>query len=218
MVTLRMLTAPLCAAALMVAACGSGTPSDDAGVSTAATTPATAAASPKTSTSTPTATTGASTHGSYRAEIMAWGREFAACARAHGQATFPDPVWPADTDPADGDDSWGLALFPTPGGKGDLSAAIDACLDVARRMPPNPDVRPPNATTLNHMRQFAACMRQHGLADFPDPHDDGTFPIMGGPYQPLAPFSYGTGFREPLKTAFEACIRYRREWRVRATR
>jgi hypothetical protein len=218
MITFRLLMAPLCATALTLAACGSGTPATGDGGSAASATPTAAAADPTTtspSRRSPTTASTGSTQRSYRAQIMAWGRELATCARRRGFTNFPDPVWPANSDPADGDDSWGLGLFSTSGGKEDLAAALSVCKDVLRRMPPNTDVRPPSATTLNHMKQFAACLREHGLTDFPDPHSDGRFPIIGGRYEAVMS---AAGLKGRLRTAFDACGRYQVEWRMRATR
>src|SRR5262249_46647254 len=137
--------------------------------------------------------------GTYRDQVMAWGRQFAACARAHGFPNFPDPVYPAgvgpngpeDTTDLFPDSSFGVRLFLPPGGSdnGTLIRALNACSDLARQMPPTPDsTRPVTAAQLAVIRQFSKCMRQHGFPDFPDPRADGTFPIQGGPYDSLLPY------------------------------
>jgi hypothetical protein len=61
----------------------------------------------------------------------------------------------------------------------------------------NPDPTP-NASDLPKLRQFAACMREHGLPDWPDPNADGTFPIAGTPLQSQLD-------SEPFFAAVDAC-------------
>jgi hypothetical protein len=149
---------------------------------------------------------------------MAWARAFAACARRHGLPTFPDPVFPTGPTgviPAHADVTWALALWNVD--KGTLGQALDACPQIARQMPPPPQaLEPPTAATLHHMRQFAKCMRDHGQSGFPDPKSDGSFPILGTPYQGLAPFST-TNVGADLLSAMNACLQFQREWRMRAS-
>jgi hypothetical protein len=193
------------AAVLTISGCTSGTGTTHAAASrapasgTPAPSPTTAAASP-----TPIPT------GTYRDQVMTWGRQFAACVRAHGIANFPDPVYPAGVAANGPDDhdlfpdgSFGTALFPVD--KGMLIRAMSgACSDLARQMPPAPDsIRPVNAAQLAAMRRFSQCMRRHGFADFPDPKADGTFPIQGGPYDSLLP--YHNGGTAQLTNAYLAC-------------
>src|SRR5690242_5287052 len=142
----------LTAAALALAGCSGGTATGSAG---AAGSGAPASGMPAASAA-GAASPGASATGSYQDQVMAWGRRFAACVRAHGNPTFPDPVYPANAQPSGL--TWGFALFasvdkPTLG-----QVANGACADVTRQMPPAPDaLRPPDATTLAHMRQYAQC-------------------------------------------------------------
>ena len=200
----------LTAVALNIAGCSSGTGTNNAAASRAPTggTPtasASAAASPA-----PRPT------GTYRDQVMDWGRRFAACARARGISNFPDPVYPAGVG-ANGpegstdlfpDSGFGVLLFvgsePGQVDKGTLSRALDACSDLARLMPPAPDsTRPVTAAQLAVIRHFSQCMRQHGFPDFPDPRADGTFPIRGGPYDSLLP--YHNGGTSQLTNAYLAC-------------
>ena len=161
------------------------------------------------------------TAGSYRERAMAWGRAFAACVRTHGTPTFPDPVYPtgrAGAIPAHADAAWATSLFVRgPADKVDLARALNACPQLARQMPPPPQaLEPPTALTLHHMRQFAQCMRDHGQSGFPDPKSDGSFPILGTPYTGLAPFS-STTVGPDLLAAQNACLKFQREWRLRAS-
>jgi hypothetical protein len=194
----------LTAAALTLAGCSSGTSTGNtnAAGSGAQAASATGAANP-----------GPSATGSYQDQVMAWGRRFAACARSHGNPTFADPVYPANAQPSGL--TWGFALFANVD-KRTLGQAAQACADVTRQMPPAPDaLRPPSATTLAHMRQYAQCMRQHGLSDFPDPKTDGTFPILNTPYEALSPLSPEHP-SQAVADADHACRQYSNDWQMRA--
>jgi hypothetical protein len=195
----------LTAAALALAGCSSGTSTGNtnAAGSGAQAASATGAANP-----------GSSATGSYQDQVMAWGRRFAACAREHGNPTFPDPMYPANAQPSGL--TWGFALFASVD-KRTLGQAAQACADVARQMPPAPDtLLPPSATTLTHMRQYAQCIRQHGLFDFPDPKTDGTFPILSTPYEALSPLSPEHP-SQAVADADHACRQYSHDWQMRAS-
>jgi hypothetical protein len=161
------------------------------------------------------ASPGPSATGNYQDQVMVWGRRFAACARSHGIPTFPDPVYPADAQPTGL--TWGFALFATVDKASLGQAANGACADVARQMPPAPDAdSKPSATTLTHMRQYAQCMRQHGMSDFPDPKADGTFPILNTRYVGLSNFS--PEHPSPaVGDADQACHQYSNDWEIRAS-
>lgn len=189
----------LAAAMFTIAGCAS-----DAGTGNAS------AAGPGAPASSTTAATG-----SYQDQVMAWARRFAACVRSHGMPTFPDPVYPADAQPSGL--KWGFTLFATVD-KPILGQAVGgACAGVAAQVPPAPDaLRAPDGTTLKHMRQFAACMRQHGLADFPDPKADGTFPILNTPYAGLSDLS-PLHPSQAVADADHACRQYSTDWEMRAS-
>jgi len=153
--------------------------------------------------------------GSYEDLAMAWGRRMADCARSHGFPTFPDPVYPAGLSRENADDTFALALFDSVVDKLTLTEVLEACPDLFRQIPPPPEsLRPPSAMTLGHMRQFADCLRQHGIADFPDPKADGTFPVLGTPYEG---FATGTGLSAEQAGANDACLQFQQEWRLRAS-
>ena len=116
---------------------------------------------------------GASASPSANAEAVALsvGREFAQCARQHGKPDFPDPAIQE-----------GALAFPG-ATKEDQVAVQDACAAILQRVPAafvhHPRV--PTAQEMANLRQFSACMRQHGIPDWPDPAADGSFPLEGTP-------------------------------------
>ena len=69
---------------------------------------------------------------------------------------------------------------------------------------------------MGRMRRYAECMRERGLAEFPDPRADGTFPIAGTSYAGLAPFA-SEPLTEALITADNFCRQYQVGWYVRAS-
>jgi hypothetical protein len=92
--------------------------------------------------------------------------EFVACMRDQGIADMPDPV-PGDTT---GRSAVRYALDVM--GKGSdpvFQSALDECLALLPE-PPAPDPQTPDE--LEAAREFADCMREHGLDEFPDPQGD----------------------------------------------
>src|ERR1700738_3772906 len=88
----------------------------------------------------------------------------AQCIRDHGQPDFPDPTI----------DSHGQPQLPDGVAK-PSQAEMDACrpqVDAASRTGGS---RPQATTNPAQMRQFAQCMRDNGLEDWPDPDVNGTF-------------------------------------------
>ncbi|HKT01205.1 MAG TPA: hypothetical protein VJT31_16900 [Rugosimonospora sp.] len=202
----------LSAAALAIAGCNAGTGTDTTNAARSKSAPAGGVPA---ASATGAANPGPSAAGSYQDQVMAWGRQFAACARSHGNPTFPDPVYPANAQPTGL--TWGFSLFANVDKPTLSQAANGPCSDIARQMPPAPDaLHPPNATTLTQMRQFAQCMRQHGQSDFPDPKTDGTFPILNTPYEGLSPLS--PQHPSPaMGDARRACRQYQNDWDIRAS-
>ena len=102
-------------------------------------------------------------------DVAAVWHELVACARANGMPNLPDPQI----------DSNGRASFPddTP----DPPASVRrACQSIYDRLPPSArgeEERPP--ADIQALLRFARCMREHGVADFPDPKADGAFPLAG---------------------------------------
>ncbi|ETK32250.1 hypothetical protein MPTA5024_30755, partial [Microbispora sp. ATCC PTA-5024] len=92
-------------------------------------------------------------------------RELARCIRAHGVPGFPDPVV---------DSATGRVDFP--GADKPPQSAVRGCKTIIDRLPQDPGKNPAlTAADMAELRQFARCMRGHGLADWPDPSADGRF-------------------------------------------
>jgi hypothetical protein len=110
------------------------------------------------------------------------------CVRTHGDPNFPDPSvgqdgiprWPSDTQP------------PSP-------EAQRACGSIYDRLPKPAASGAPTAADLALERQFAACMRQNGLVNWPDPNPDGSFSL---------PPEYQQKTPEMLSAWRDHCARY----------
>jgi len=84
------------------------------------------------------------------------------CYRTHGDPTFPDPVY----DPSDG--RWHFATSP-----GSAPASTrQACQHLFPAVNASPPV--PQAQ-FQQLVRLAQCIRQHGVASWPDPDPDGAF-------------------------------------------
>jgi hypothetical protein len=111
-------------------------------------------------------------------QILAIGQQAAQCMRQHGIPDFPDPFI---------DQNGQLTLPQGPVGehvKIEINANPDAqraCLPILDRLPAGSRNNKPDYTQedLANLLKFAQCMRQHGIADFPDPKADGSFPLAG---------------------------------------
>jgi hypothetical protein len=93
----------------------------------------------------------------------------AECLRANGQANFPDPVQDQNGD-------WG---FPASAGKPSVPATCEALYRQTRSTNESIAGKAPANVDMTSLREFAACMRQHGLGDWPDPTPDGHFALPG---------------------------------------
>jgi hypothetical protein len=115
--------------------------------------------------------------------------ELVRCARSHGMPNLPDPQI----------DSNGQAHFPS-GIPKPPESVRRACQSIYDRLPASArsdSGRPP--TDIQALLRFARCVREHGVADFPDPKADGTFPLAGT--------SAGRGKTPQLVRAMQACDR-----------
>jgi len=121
-------------------------------------------------------------------------RQFSQCAREHGHANFPDPV--IDIDEVVYPDTTGLDIKQIVGQVEQIPEckAIMDQLQALRR----PNAPPVSADDLRKLRQLAACIREHGVSEWPDPKADGTFPISGTPLE-------NEGKSERMLSAFDAC-------------
>jgi hypothetical protein len=121
-------------------------------------------------------------------------RRAAACMRAHGVPNFPDPT----QDPQTG--QWELA-----GGRAGKPprSAMTACRSLLSRLPEakgRQELKPLTAAEMAKAKQWAKCMREHGLPDFPsDPDLNGTFAL---------PQRYAQLGKTGLRTQLEACHKY----------
>lgn len=106
-------------------------------------------------------------HGSSSADLTPRMHAWAQCLRDHGAANLHDP---SIVD--------GRVQFPNTSDKAAITPQmLSACSSLAAQLPGVGQHTAPDAATLQKMTQFSACMRAHGLADWPDPHSDGTFPL-----------------------------------------
>ena len=137
-------------------------------------------------------TGGATTDQGNTAAAQARSLAFSRCMRSHGVPNFPDPN-------AQGD----LAIGPSSGldpGSAKFQAALRACQKVL------PNGGQPTPQQLAKARQgalaFSACMRSHGLPDFPDP----TFSSGGGGIGIRAHMSAGSDLN-PQSPTFQSAQR-----------
>jgi hypothetical protein len=126
--------------------------------------------------------------------ITAW-RTAIQCVRDHG-FTVPDPSF----------DDRGNASFPPDFGKppADVMAACKQQIDALPNQTGNAER--PSAEDLRLGRQFAACMRQNGLPEWPDPNADGTFPSV--------PSIEAQGKSPTFIAAFDSCARFHPSGRI----
>ena len=117
----------------------------------------------------PSTTAQAGRAGSPSSDALAQMMAYAKCMRGHGIADFPDPT-------------------PNPGGPGgsfnfnatgDLSPTSSAYQSANRAcqalLPNGGQIRAPSAKRLAAEVRLAACMRTHGVPEFPDPNGQGAF-------------------------------------------
>jgi hypothetical protein len=112
------------------------------------------------------------------AQLAAIGARWAQCLRDHGLTGFPDPTFHD-----------GTMGFTVTGSGPDIKqllasnpAAQAACHSIMDELPPgNRGNSGPSQQDLVHLRDFARCMRAHGIPEWPDPKPDGTFPLIGTP-------------------------------------
>jgi hypothetical protein len=126
--------------ALLGAGCGSDT--------------ATGSASRASNTGSGASSTSASTSVSTQATKREKGVRFAECVRAHGVSHFPDP------------DATGNFNFAVDVTAATFTAAVNACKSL---QPPGTLSAHRSAKQQSAALRFAACIRAHGVPDFPDP-------------------------------------------------
>jgi hypothetical protein len=129
---------------------------------------------------------GATTTTSAQQNAAAIWRELVRCARANGMPNLPDPQI----------DSNGRANFPN-GTPEPPASARRACQSIYDRLPASArgdTERPP--ADMQALLRYARCMREHGVADFPDPDAQGNFHAQAGATDPKPP---------RFKGAMQAC-------------
>jgi hypothetical protein len=145
-----------------------------------------------------TASAGASPSSSANVQrALELGRRLAQCARDHGYPNFPDPVmdgnkivWPVDIGGTNVRDQLSTV------------SEIPECKAIMDQIQAqNHSSAPITAADLQKLRQFAKCIREHGIPEWPDPKADGTFPISGTPLET-------EGRSERFMTAVDACKQY----------
>jgi hypothetical protein len=119
--------------------------------------------------------------------VTAW-HNVAQCARDHG-FNIPDPQV----------DDQGNASFPSGVGKPPEDVQ-QACEQYLAQVPNQNRNNGPTAEDIRLSRQLAACMRQNGEPNWPDPNADGTFP--------LTPEFQAEGKSPTVRAAMQACARY----------
>ena len=141
---------------------------------------------------------GVATHAaSVQQQAQAVWLDFARCARTHGFPRFPDPQVDATGHLL----SFGNSAQAVQD-KQDAIRVQGACGHILDALPPT--ARGPAAPTAGQLRverEFAACMRQHGLSRWPDPRPDGSFPLRGTPYLAM-------GKTGPVATGLAHCRQY----------
>jgi hypothetical protein len=171
--------APAVAAlALLAAGCGGGSTAGVASLGKAATT--TAKATKSASSQAPSSA--ASSGGPNIAIKVAAGAKFSQCMRKHGVPNFPDPN-------AQG----AIAIGPS-SGIDPSSPKFQQASNVCRAVLPNggQPTAQQQAKLTQAVLAFSACMRAHGLKDFPDPQISGghfSLQLKGGPNSDLNPNS-----------------------------
>ena len=121
---------------------------------------------------------------------------YAGCMRSHGVPSFPDPT------PGANGRGGGFEIRGGPGtGLDPNSPAFQAAQQACRSLLPNGGVAP--SLTPAQQQQFlswAACIRAHGVPNFPDPQfNGGAVRISGGPASGINPDS------SAFKAAQQAC-------------
>lgn len=179
---------PIAALTLIVAGCGGGgAPSGVATIAGSTTTPAQSSAGPGSSSSGPSTSGSSGGSGEATGIVMdvgtgATGEQFTACMRKGGVPNFPDP------------NGQGLIQIKSGSGIDQSSPKFQAALTQCQKLLPNGG-RPTQQQQQQFERKalaFSACMRAHGVKDFPDPSFAGgksTFGSKGGPGSDLNPNS-----------------------------
>lgn len=116
---------------------------------------------------------------------------YSQCMRAHGVPDFPDPDAQGRLDIHVGPGSDLNPNSPT------FKAAQQACQSLQPTVSAQQQQQ-----NYQALLKFSACMREHGIKDFPDPQPDGKMRISAGPGSDLSPNS------PAFQAAQRACQKY----------
>ena len=144
------------------------------------------------------------------AEVLAIGKQIAQCIRDHGIPDMPDPIVDENhhIQLPEGTEEQLEGSYP----EATLQQAQQACQSLFDQLPEsavrsndggdnNSGDDVPGPEDQDALRQFAACVREQGIAEFPDPRADGTFPVIGTPLENQAK-------SQRLIDAYLACGKY----------
>jgi hypothetical protein len=98
--------------------------------------------------------------------------KFSACMRQHGVSNFPDPV----VHTTGNSQSVGIRIDPTISGSPAFKSAQTACQGIMGGPPNLAQQQAQIRYKVEHYVKFAACMRSHGITNFPDPNSQGNIP------------------------------------------
>ena len=117
------------------------------------------------SSKTTTTTSGTAPLGPGYDEALAYSK----CMRAHGVPNFPDPD-------AEGD----IKMSSSKSGIDALSPQYQAAATACQKLEPKTGhtTSPPGAQLLPEWLKFSACMRAHGIVNFPDPKPIGNYGVV----------------------------------------
>jgi hypothetical protein len=142
------------------------------------------------------------------ADLLAIGKEVVQCMRDNGLPDMADPyVEAGKLKLAEADQAAMEGKYSDE----QLESAREACQDVYDKVPQgaieqdgkDADVAAPGPEDIPALTQFAQCVREHGIAEWPDPNSEGQFPVGGTSVE-------GKPSEIPgLEAAFEAC---RQHW------
>jgi hypothetical protein len=113
-------------------------------------------------------------HNAVRTDLAAAALTFAACMRSHGLSSYADPQVSESGRKGH--------IRISPGGLDPNSPAFKSASRACRHLLPNGG-SPSTAASAGEQAQdlaFAACMRSHGVPNFPDPDHDGAFTLPAG--------------------------------------
>jgi hypothetical protein len=137
-----------------------------------------------------------SSSGANQQRAMELGSRFVQCARQHGLPNFPDPVW------RNGEVHFGNDHLD----KTKIRQLPEDCQSILDQLPATGQRHQPyTAEEVRRLAQFAQCLRQHGIPEWPDPDADGKFPLSGTPLQSELE---SEGESQRMSQAQDACSQY----------